>query len=288
MPGRKRQYPGTPPHLGCEEAEGRGRREAEDPDALDAAPLERQVAGVDREPFVAGLGAVGLVGLVHDGDAAEPRQGKQRGGPGAHQNVYPPLARRLVDRGAVAAQAAVVCGHREALRERAPQPPRQAFGRLYLGDQDQRLLSPFGRRASQGQDRDGLLRGRHPPHEGAAAPHRRSRAAQERLQIPNLPFARGDEDGGRLRAPLEPHRAPPHQLPQRAPRSAALGEQGGDRACAASLSEQLEQPALAGGTGQIRRGGGPDRRPLDPRRFRDHRGEGDPTLGLGLLETFRT
>src|SRR3712207_8729134 len=44
------------------------------------------------------------------------------------------------------------------------QSSREALGGFYLRDQDQRLLSQLRRRARQGRDRDGLLRGRHPPH----------------------------------------------------------------------------------------------------------------------------
>ena len=184
-----------------------GKGEAEDACALDAAALERHVADVDRESLVACLCAVGSVGLVCDADGSEAQEGKQRSRPGTHHDVHAPRAGRFVDGGALAAEAAVVRRDCAAGGERAAQPDYQALGCLYLRGQNQRLLTTLDRRARQRRDSVGLIRRGHSPHTGAAAPHGRLRAAQERVEV--LRLLSSGEDGGGFRAPYQPYRAFP-------------------------------------------------------------------------------
>ena len=151
--------------------------------------------------------------------------------------------------------------HCAAGGERAAQPDYQALGHLYLRGQNQRLLTTLDRRARQRRDSFGLIRRGHSPHTGAAAPHGRLRAAQERVEV--LRLLSSGEDGGGFRGFVPTVPRLPDELAQRAPRRARLRQQGGGRARAAVLPQNFEEPPLPGGPVQVRYAPFFDKRPLD-------------------------
>ncbi len=173
--------------------------------------------------------------------------------PGAHHHVGRSLARGLVDRRPVPFEAAVVRRDGGAGGQRPSQVVASGARPVSIsGTSTKRLLSPLDRAARQRRDRFGHLRGGHPPHEGAAAPHGGLPRGAEGARFA---VALGGEDRDGFRASSPAVTAPRRTSPRKgAPRNAGLGQQGGGRAFAAVLHRDLQEPALAGSAAQVRGG----------------------------------